>query len=79
MAKAFDGRFTALYVDTKKELKKEDKERLKEHIKLAESYGAVVEITYGDDVSAQIAEYARIAGVTKIAVSYTHLTLPTKA
>lgn len=68
MAKAFDGRFTALYVDTKKELKKEDKERLQEHIKLAESYGAVVEITYGDDVSAQIAEYARIAGVTKIVI-----------
>ncbi|MDD6328083.1 MAG: DUF4118 domain-containing protein [Lachnospiraceae bacterium] len=68
MAKAFDGSFTALYVDTNTELSKEDNARLKEHIKLAESYGAVVETTYGDDVSVQIAEYARIAGVTKIVI-----------
>jgi len=72
MAKAFGGSFTALYVETEKALSKEDQERLKENIKLAESFGAVVETTYGEDVSIQIAEYAKIAAVTKIVIGRSH-------
>jgi two-component system sensor histidine kinase KdpD len=45
-----------------------DKERLRSNTKLAEELGATVETVFGDDISYQIAEYARLSGVTKIVV-----------
>ena len=68
MARAFRGRFTALYVETPDypASTPEDKTRLLENRKLAEQLGAKVETVVGDDVPYQIAEFARISGVTKI-------------
>ncbi|MBQ7535419.1 MAG: sensor histidine kinase KdpD [Stomatobaculum sp.] len=68
MAEAFGGVFTALYVQTPDDAKRSaaDKERLETHMKLAEDAGADIVITYGNDVPYQIAEYARLSGVTKI-------------
>ena len=68
MAEAFGGIFTALYVQTPDDTKRSgaDKQRLEAHMKLAEDAGADIVITYGDDVPYQIAEYARLSGVTKI-------------
>ena len=68
MAAAFQGRLTALYVRTPgyAAMGQEDRERLQANTRLAESLGASVETTYGEDISTQIAEYARLAGVTKI-------------
>lgn len=70
MAKAFNAKFTALYVKTTKDDKMslDDKFRLKSNISLAESLGATVVTIYGDDISFQIAEYARISEVTKIVI-----------
>ena len=70
MAKAFNAKFTALYVKTSNadKMSLEDKERLKINITFAESLGATVVTIYGDDISFQIAEYARISDVTKIVV-----------
>lgn len=70
MAKAFGGNFTAVYVQTSDSDKMEeaDKKRLQYHIRLAENLGATIAIVYGDDVSLQIAEFARISGVTKIVI-----------
>ena len=70
MAKAFNADFTALYVRTSKSNKMnlEDKNRLSNNIALAESLGATISTAYGDDVSYQIAEYARISSVTKIVI-----------
>ena len=55
MAKAFNAKFTALYVKTTKDDKMslDDKSRLKSNISLAESLGATVVTIYGDDISFQ--------------------------
>lgn len=68
MSEIFGGRFTAIYVETNEPMTKEDRQRLKDHMKLAEKQGAFIETSYGDDVSAQIVEYAKIAKVTKIII-----------
>ena len=70
MAQAFDCTFTALFVRTPgfDAMSDADKERLRSNTRLAEELGATVETVFGDDVSYQIAEYARLSGVTKIVV-----------
>lgn len=70
MAEAFGGVFTALYVQTpdSDRMDESDKKRLRYHIHLAERLGATVTRVYGDDVSVQIAEFARISGVTRIVI-----------
>ena len=70
MASAFGGSFTALYVKSVNSDKMDefDKKRLQRNIQLAEQLGAEVTITHGEDVSFQIAEYARISGVTQIVI-----------
>ena len=73
MARAFGGDFTALYVQTPtaQQLSPENRARLEAHIRLARSLGAAVTTVYGSDVSAQIAEFARVAGVTKLVIGRT--------
>ena len=68
MAKAFGGSFTALYVKTPDAdwMSAQDKQRLQQHIHMAEQAGADITTLYGDDISQQIAEFARISGITKI-------------
>ncbi len=69
MASAFEGIFTALFVETPDfPANEEDKKRLQNNVYLAQQLGASVETVYGDDVSFQIAEYARLTGVTKIVI-----------
>ena len=70
MASAFGGSFTALYVQTQASDKadEESKKRLQYHIRLAEQLGATIITVHGEDVSFQIAEYARISGVTKLVI-----------
>ncbi len=70
MSKAFKGSLTALFVRTPNydAMSDADKERLRENMKLAQKLGATIETVFGDDVSYQIAEYARLSGVTKIVV-----------
>ncbi len=68
MARAFHGTFTALFVETPgfSSLSEEDRARINANIRLAEELGARITTTYGDDPAAQIAEYARIGGISKI-------------
>lgn len=70
MAAAFEGSFTALFVRTPdyEVMSEENKTRLRANTLLAESLGATIETVFGDDVSLQIAEYARLSGVTKIVI-----------
>ena len=70
MVQAFHCSFTALFVQTPnyEAMSEEDRERLRANTKLAEALGAMVETVFGDDVSYQIAEYARLSGVTKIVI-----------
>lgn len=70
MAYAFRGTFTALYVETSdfKTMNERNKERLRANMHLAQQLGAEVEIVYGDDVPFQIAEYARLTGVSKVVI-----------
>lgn len=68
MAEAFKASFTALYVQNQESMSKEDENRLKEHIQLAEQLHATVVTVYGQDISYQIAEFARLSHVTKIVI-----------
>ena len=76
MAQAFHCTFTALFVQTPsyEGASQSDRDRLRENAALARSLGAVVETVVGDDVSYQIAEYARLSGVTKIVIGRSAVT-----
>ena len=70
MASAFGGSFTALYVQTPafEKMEEADRNRLEQNIRLAKQLGADTTTIFGEDVSQQIAEFARISGVTKIVI-----------
>ncbi|MBR5730714.1 MAG: DUF4118 domain-containing protein, partial [Firmicutes bacterium] len=70
MAHAFHASLTAIYVKPRNydSLPEEDKARLKNNIRFAEQNGASVTTVTGDDVPAQVAEYAHISETTKIVV-----------
>ena len=68
MAKAFRGSFTALFVESSSfsSIDEENKNRLRKNIHLAQQLGATIETVQGDDIPLQIAEFARVSGVSKI-------------
>lgn len=70
LSDAFHGRFTALFVEVPgtRELNGESLARLRGNLRLAEQLGARIATVYGEDVAAQIAEYARASGVSKIVI-----------
>ena len=68
MANALQAHFTALYVQTGTKAEAMDKEKLGEHIRYAETLGAEIVMTHGENVPVQIAEYARLSGVTIIVI-----------
>lgn len=68
MAGAFKAKFTALFVETPDffVMTDEDKNRLRANLRIAQQLGATIETVYGDDRAVQIAEFARLTGVSKI-------------
>lgn len=70
MAKAFGGKFTALYVRTpaSANLSQADARRLDDNIRMAVKCGATVATVVGDNIPFQIAEFARLSDVTKIVI-----------
>ena len=70
MAAVFGSQLTALYVRTPdfNSMDPADRKRLEANISLAEASGAETVTTHGDDIPEQIAEYARLSGVTKIVI-----------
>ncbi|WP_244835500.1 sensor histidine kinase KdpD [Clostridium sp. BJN0001] len=70
MSEAFHGLFTALFVETtnSREFEGENRKRLESNLKLAQQLGAKIATVYGDDVANQIAQYARVSGVSKIVI-----------
>lgn len=74
MSNAFHGKFTAFFVETSgiNEMSKEDSERLNRNIRLAEQLGAKTVTSYGSDIVEQIAEYAKVARVSKIVLGRTY-------
>ena len=70
MVKAFHGSFTALYVETPDfaVMDEDNRKRLRGNMRLARQLGAKIETVYGEDVSFQIAEFARLSGVSKIVI-----------
>lgn len=70
MANAFKGDFAALFVETPdyQVMPEEDVKRLRSNMRLAEQLGAKIETVYGEDASDQIAEFARLSGVSKIVI-----------
>lgn len=74
MSEAFHSGFTALFVESSdtREMKGESLKRLRDNTRLAEQMGAQIVTVYGEDAAVQIAEYARISGVTKIVMGRTN-------
>lgn len=72
MARAYEGRFTALFVETSDfaAAGEENKHRLRDNQALAKQLGAAVETVFGEDIPYQIAEFARSCGVTKIVLGH---------
>ncbi len=70
MASAFKCTFTALFVETSafSVMNDEDMKRLRVNMRLAQQLGANIETVYGEDVPFQIAEFARLSGVSKIVI-----------
>lgn len=70
MASAFQGTFTALYVETPgaSAMEEADQKRLRENMRLAQQLGAKIETCCGEDIPYQIAEFARLSGVSKIVI-----------
>ena len=70
MAEAFQATLTAIYIKPTNydALSEEDRARLQSNIRFAEQNGASITTIVGDDVPAQVAEYAHISGTTKIVV-----------
>lgn len=70
MACAFKGTFTALFVETPdfSVMSEDNVKRLQSNMRLAEQLGAKIETVYGEDVPFQIAEFARLSGVSKIVI-----------
>lgn len=68
MAAAFKGQFTALFVETPSfaTMSEENRNRLRSNMRLVQQLGARVETVSGDDVPFQIAEFARLSGISKI-------------
>ncbi|MDS0528457.1 sensor histidine kinase KdpD [Clostridium sp. SHJSY1] len=74
MADAFHGKFTALFVQTihSKDLEDKNIDKIRANLKLAEELGAEIATTYGDDVPYQIAEYAKVSGISKVVLGRTN-------
>ena len=70
MAEAFQATLTAIYIKPTNydSLSESDKKRLQNNIQFAEQHGASITTIIGDDVPAQVAEYAHISNTTKIVV-----------
>ncbi len=70
LAHAFQAQFTALYVSKSQEdsLPPKEQKRLQNNTRYAEDKGATIATVVGDNISLQIAEYARVSGVTKIVI-----------
>ena len=70
MASAFRGSFMALYVQTPDAaaMDEADQKRLRENMRLAQQLGAKIETCCGEDISYQIAEFARLSGVSKVVI-----------
>ncbi|MCR4658472.1 MAG: DUF4118 domain-containing protein [Lachnospiraceae bacterium] len=68
LADAFQATLTAIYVKPTNydALSEEDRRRLQQNIRFAEQNGASVTTIIGNDIPAQVTEYARLCGITKI-------------
>ena len=77
MARAFNSQFTALFIETPDfaVTSEDNKRRLQANQKLAAQLGANIELVYGDDIPYQIAEFARLSGVTKIVLGRSSVTV----
>lgn len=70
MASAFRGEFIALFVETPdaENMTEEDIARLRNNTRLAKQLGAKIETVTGEDIAFQIAEFARLTGISKVIV-----------
>ena len=70
IAAAFQGSLIALFVETPAYslMSDDDRKRLRSNMNLAEKLGARLETVTGDDIPYQIAEYARVSGISGVVI-----------
>lgn len=70
MAASYKTEWVALYVGSlnSKNMTYQEKKRLKDHIKLAETLGGIVEMVHGDDVVDTIIKFCNYRNITKIII-----------
>lgn len=75
MASAFRAELTALFVETTdyEQADEKVKQAVYDNIQLAKQFGARASIVYGDNIAYQIAEYAKLNGISKIVLGRTSL------
>jgi two-component system sensor histidine kinase KdpD len=75
MARVSGGHLTALFVETAgfSATTSDNKQRLQDNRRLARQLGARVETVYGENVPYQIAEFARLYGVTSIVLGRSYV------
>lgn len=73
MANAFHARLSALYVEGSNIMEEDEtfKKNLRNNFRLAQSFNAEIAIVNGSDLPLQVAEYAKISGVSKIIIGRT--------
>ena len=74
LAYAFHAKFTAIYVETPalQSADAKTKKMVEENVKLAKALGAQIATVFGEDVSYQIATYAKVSNVSKIVIGRTN-------
>lgn len=75
MANAFNGSLTVLYIQNMcdNQMSKEEQIRLQETTRIAQEAGANIATIYGDEITYQIAEFARISKVTKMVIARSNM------
>lgn len=68
MASAFKANLTAVFVETPEfeTMSEQDVDQLRKNMRLAQQLGATIETVFGEDVAFQIAEFARLSGISKL-------------
>ena len=74
LAYAFQGKFTALYVETPmlQEADRKVKKALEDNMQLAKALSAEITTVFGEDIAYQIAEYAKVSNVSKVVLGRTN-------
>lgn len=68
LVKATSSSFRAVYVETSTPLTPENQARLRENCRMAEKFGASLEVLYGEDIPSEISKYVQYTGISDVVI-----------